>query len=291
MRAHKIDFRLSRDFGEVINATFQFVQQNFKKLFSCILFIGGPFVLLSGLSIGVFQSNMIKSTENFATYSFSAVFVYLFAILMATMVVMATVYHYIYLYMLGASFEVADVWRLVRRDFWKLFFSGMGVVFVSGFGLILCFLPGIYLFFALTPVFNIQTYERLGFFDAVSRSFKLISQRWWRTFGIWFVMSMVQGLISFIVVSPLFVAMAVVSFLTPDMGIDLPANSAMLLYIIAQSLNNIVSLLCGALVFVAMAFHYFSLVEEKEGLGLMEKIRMMGTQRDDMPEEEEEEEY
>jgi len=288
MQSQRIDFRLSRDFGEVINATFQFVQQNFRKLFSCILFIGGPFVLLAGLSIGVLQSYIIEPNLSSVSYTLSASLVYMFAFLMALLVVMATVYHYIYLYIAGASPEVADVWRLVRRDFWKLLFSGIGIVLLSGFGFMLCFLPGLYLFFALTPVFNIQTYERLGFFEAISRSFKLISGRWWRTFGIWLVLSIVQALISFIIVSPLYVAIAVVAFLTPDMGITLPENLATLLLTVAQSLNNILSLLCGALVFVAMAFHYFSLVEEKEGLGLMEKIRMMGSQPNDTPEEEEE---
>lgn len=286
MQSPRIDFRLSRDFGEVINATFQFVQQNFRKLFSCILFIGGPFVLLAGLSIGVFQSYVADPTSITESYFVSTFSVYMFAIVTASLVVMATVYHYVYLYIAGASFEVADVWRLVRSDFWKLLFSGIGIVLLSGFGFMLCFFPGLYLFFALTPVFNIQTYERLGFFEAISRSFKLISGRWWRTFGIWLVMSMVQALISFIVVSPLYVALAVVSLLTLD-NITLPDHLATLLYTIAQSLNSILSLLCGALVFVAMAFHYFSLVEEKEGLGLMEKIRMMGSPPDDTPEEEE----
>jgi hypothetical protein len=290
MRSQKIEFRQTRDFGEIINATFLFIQQNFRLFLTSILYIAGPFSLLAGLCIGIFQSYALQPLEGI-TYSITAIFVYVPSFLLASVTVMATVYHFVYLYMERRHFEVSDVWQRVRKDLVRLFFSTIGVAILSTLGVFLCFLPGIYLFFALIPVFSIQTKERIGFFDAISRSFKLTSGQWWRTFGLWIVMSIVQGLISFIIVSPFFVAMGVLGFLNLGKTADLPSSTFMLLYIIANSLNNILSLICGSIVFVAMAFHYFSLVEEKEGLGLMEKIRLMGTRSDETAEPDEEEEY
>ena len=55
-----IEFHRTRDFSRKLNATFEFVKQNFKPLGKSILFIAGPPVLLASLVSGSFVSEFMK---------------------------------------------------------------------------------------------------------------------------------------------------------------------------------------------------------------------------------------
>lgn len=54
-----IDLFEQRDFGNKINATFQYVIQNMRSLGLALLYIVGPVALLAGIASGVMQSNML----------------------------------------------------------------------------------------------------------------------------------------------------------------------------------------------------------------------------------------
>src|SRR5687768_9226708 len=59
-----IDFHRTRDFSRKLNATFEFVKQNFKSLGKSILFIAGPPVLVASLVIGSFMSEFMSFNLN-----------------------------------------------------------------------------------------------------------------------------------------------------------------------------------------------------------------------------------
>ena len=87
-----IELQRTRDFGKKINATFEFVKQNFKSLGKSILFIAGPPVLLGSLMIGSFMgdfmSNIFSQANNpeafrdfMMSWSFWAQFILMFIFL------------------------------------------------------------------------------------------------------------------------------------------------------------------------------------------------------------------
>ena len=55
-----IEFHRTRDFSRKLNATFEFIKQNFKSLGKSILFIAGPPVLVASLVIGSFMSDFMS---------------------------------------------------------------------------------------------------------------------------------------------------------------------------------------------------------------------------------------
>ena len=55
-----IEFHRTRDFSRKLNATFEFVKQNFKPLGKSILFIAGPPVLVASLVSGSFMSEFMS---------------------------------------------------------------------------------------------------------------------------------------------------------------------------------------------------------------------------------------
>ena len=58
MTQNKIEFQRYRDFGQIINSTFEFIRQNFLPLLKSLIFITGPFLLITGLLLGFYQKSI-----------------------------------------------------------------------------------------------------------------------------------------------------------------------------------------------------------------------------------------
>ncbi len=55
----KIELRKTRDFSAKINITFEFMRQNFRILAKSIIYIGGPFILVEGVFMGMYQQKAL----------------------------------------------------------------------------------------------------------------------------------------------------------------------------------------------------------------------------------------
>jgi ACR3 family arsenite efflux pump ArsB len=64
MNQDKIELRKVRDFGGLLNVTFDFIKQNFKLLFKSNLLIAAPFILLAGVFMGIYQSSLFNFSTN-----------------------------------------------------------------------------------------------------------------------------------------------------------------------------------------------------------------------------------
>ncbi len=73
------------------------------------------------------------------------------------------------------------------------------------FGVMFLYCGMIYLFFGAALVFIIRAYEGKGFFEAIGRSFKLVKDKWWSTFGLIFVLYLIVGVSSYIFLIPWYV--------------------------------------------------------------------------------------
>src|SRR6186713_839590 len=130
-----IEFHRTRDFSRKLNATFEFVKQNFKPLGKSILFIAGPPVLLASLVSGSFLSEFMSFSamggnpaEQMQNY-FTSVSFWLQIILMLVFFTIsgvmniATINNYLLLYEKKRTnkIEVSEVWERVRATFWMYF--------------------------------------------------------------------------------------------------------------------------------------------------------------------------
>jgi hypothetical protein len=292
MHTEKIEFRQVRDFGEVINATFAFIRQNFRKLLLCVLFIGGPFALLSGISLSFLQPLIQQASkgdfsDGFFSGFFSVVSISMLFSSVAWAAVYASVYYFIQLYIEYDEFEISDVWLRVKKEIPVLVLFYLGFLIVCLLATICLFIPGIYTAVAGCLILNVRLAERKGFFDSLSRSFKLVSGYWWQTFGIVAILGIIQAVISSVAVAPLYIIGYVFSLLDPGDSLMGVATSPLAIGI--EAIKNICSLLFTCIIIIGLFFHYFSLLEIKEGGGLMAKIRTMGTEPKPTAREEEEE--
>jgi hypothetical protein len=309
-----IEFHRTRDFSRKLNATFEFIKQNFKPLSKSILLIAGPPILVASVIMGSFMSdfNVFSRTASAGQITdvesyFTSVTFWLEIVLMvifytvASVMNIATVNNYLLLYgeKRSNTIEVSEVWARVRATFWMYFRSvflfmlllvatyivlmiPMLVLvaispFLMFFGVLFLLVAVIYLIFAASLTFIIRAYENNGFFEAVVRSFKLVKDKWWSTFGLLMILYLIMAVASYIFIFPWYVISGISMFHSLSTNtIEEPSSSWQLVTTVVFAMYYLVQMVLAALPNIGIAFQYFNLVEMKEAKGLLTQIETLG---------------
>ncbi len=278
-----INLREERDFGEKFNATFLFARQNFKPLGIILLLLGTPLLIAGNLFLAYFQVGVQTEAANFGTinsgiwgFYILAIFVYLigYTWLMTVTLVYMTEYAEG-----NREITLAKVFSRAMGKLGKLIGANLLVTIIVGFASILLLIPGIYLFAALAFVPAIIVFEGDPVFEAISRSFSLIKTKWWSTFGLIIIISIVAGMMQMIFTIP-----NIIYSVTKVLHQQLATFST--ISVVFQVVASIGTALLYPLVFIAIAFQYFNLVERKESEGLKQQIMMAGKQAETTPKNE-----
>ena len=304
-----IEFKQSRDFGQIINDTFTFIKQNFKPLIKTYFVFCGIFVLGSMVAMLLQQ---FKSVNLFNSAGSAGVahdpflglrslmsWEYLIAIIfsLATYVSMLTaILSYIALYVRKGNIAPTtdEVWVYFKYYFLRIFLSSIPLILLMLAGFVLCLVPGmlfvglllgivsvVYLFPFVAMFYPIMIIENGEFGYSFSRSFKVIKDNFWLTFGTLIVIWVIVYACMSAVVLPttLFSMVGLFSKNSPHMSMVLTMVTTVL-----QSLCQVFTIIP----LVTITLCYFSLVERKESTGLMERISNFGTGVDplNMPDEE-----
>ncbi len=233
--------------------------------------ISAPAILLAGVFMGIYQSSMFSFASNMDLEQIGIPFLLaIFFMMLSYLIVNVVTYSHIVVYKQSQDgiFDIDDVWQIVKKNFLMILFTGIGYSFAVGLGFILLIIPGIYLSITLSLIFIVRLEENLGFFDALIRCKKLIKDNWWFTFGLIIVVGIVQSFLGFI----LYVPNYIVTFFVAFTGIDSESGGFnRTLYIISSIISSL-SVLFYSISTIAIAFHYYNLVERKEAPGLLQQI-------------------
>ena len=310
-----IELHRTRDFSRKLNATFEFIKQNFKPFGKSILFIAGPCVLVASLLLGSFMkdvmslsvANGLGSNSGFENQFLSVnywltISAMILFYLLSTVMALATINSYIVLYGEKKTNQIpfSDVWARVRTQLWTYLGSiflfalvvtvvggvivGLGVALMAAspaigvFYFIAAYIGFIYAIVGSCFTFIIQSYEKLGFFEALTRSLKLVTGKWWSTFGLLFILSMVVGVMSYVIIIPFYV----ITFISAFHEIEgTPGTVSPIMAIVSTisiTLYYATQMLLSTLPHTGIAFQYFNLVELKESKGLLQAIDSLGQQ-------------
>jgi hypothetical protein len=285
-----INFQEERNFSDKINATFQFLTQNAKPLFRLLLFSVGPFALLTGILLGLYQIDMRNNTEAIqesiragrsSSYTMGRMLgqVYgnkfmliglLFSVL-STLLLSLITNAYVCEYASGQlPVQSSAVWQRVRNNWLQyLIYSFFATIFIF-IGLFLCFLPGVYLAFLLPVGLIIITHDpEEDAFGAMRRANDLTGYKWFSTFGLVLVLSLAVVILSNLPAIPL--AIMRITGVSTQWGIFGEA-----LEIILSTITSFLSTFLYSIVLVALAFQYFNLLELRDSIGLLERIDTLG---------------
>jgi hypothetical protein len=272
----QIELRKVRDFGALIGVTFEFIRQNFKLLLKSGFFIVGPFILLAGIFMGMYQAAAFNFSNMSTLNSIGLPFLfYILFVMLSVLLLNVVIYSFVILYEEKGvgNFDLNDIWQKSKSNFWMLFFTGIGYTFFVILGSVFLIIPGIYLAVTLSLIYMIRIREGIGFFSAFDRCTKLISKNWWFTFGFIIVIGLIQGFIGFIFYIPNYIAL----FALTLSGLNDPAQSSTghIIFTITSVISSL-NLLLYMISVVGISFHYYNLVERKEATSLLERIDTIG---------------
>lgn len=293
----KVEFSRTRDFGEIVNDSINFVKQNFKALFTPLLYISLIFILASmatGIliqvkTIGLLGAERAGTLGVFGGSAFLAGFginyaLYLLFYFISYTVVQLVTLCFIDLYKKNGNVAPSkeEVWSACKAHFWRFTLASLLLSIIVVIATMLCILPGIYLFPIASLVYVIIIIDDAPFDQAFTRAFTLIKDHWWKTFGALFIVWLIAYFSVGLVALP--------GTLMTMSGFLLGESSSLSL---TGAILNVVIQSFGMLVYslptITTALCYFSLSEEKEGTGLMGRIENLGTNTDagrDLPDEE-----
>ena len=277
----KINLREERDFGNKLNATFYFIKKNFKPLFRALLLYVTPVALAAGIFSGLLQARMLQPmTGNVpaGAYGDNPFFAqitslnYILAVslsLVSVFILFLTVSSYMVVYQdEEGEVEPAAVWEHIKNNLVQVIYSGIAfsvICFLSFF----LFGLGIYLAVVLSLFIIVMVREETGFIETIERCFYLIKGNWWATLGLLLVVGFIQGIIGLLAGLPLGAVSVMRMLGVPGMGSDV-------LLVVVNVLSSVLSIFLYCISAVALGFQYYNLVEQKDGIGLMEQADRIG---------------
>ncbi|SKB45048.1 hypothetical protein [Daejeonella lutea] len=282
--------RKVRDFGEIINDTFVFIFKTWKPLLKAYATICGFFVIGSLLATLLQQFRMMKGMrEGFANVprnpfgilsnmlGFEYIVAMLFSFMTYTVITLTTL-SFIHLYREKGNEvpTVEEVWTFVKFYFFQFLGSGILMFILFFVGFMFCLVPGIYLYPIISLIFPIMLIESTNLGFAFSKAFTLIKGNWWATFGVQAIMLILITLAGFVFYIPMMVA-GMGGFFT---GIAKMNTLNVVLKVVIAHINMAFFVFPN----IAIALSYYSLSEQKDGTGLMDRIKSFGKKDTGNPE-------
>jgi hypothetical protein len=288
----KINFYKIRSFSQKLNATIEFIRQNFKPLGRAIIYIVGPLAILNGLLLaqyfnfifGNLNGENIDSFRNPLAFVFNPSYIgFLILSVVSGLLSYSVVINYMRLYheKYPEEITVTEVLNVAWKDILTLF----GLVVIGGIlvaaGIFALIIPAIYLSIVLSLSVPALFFERNGVFEAIGRSFKLIKGKWWSTFGLVFAAYLLAQAVAMIFIIPFYVFYFLGIFtMVEEMGVTADVSSwwfqaGMTLSVMFMILG---SFLTQSIPIIAVNFQYFNLVERQESVGLMGEIEQLDSE-------------
>ncbi len=145
--------------------------------------------------------------------------------------------------------------------------GGSGAGALVGFPLVFALIA--YLAVTLSLFFPVLWLEDNSLVGTLGRCFQLIRGRWWATFGLIAVIGIIQVMLAIVFVVPQYAVMFGKMLRVPGLDSDLVGVLAQCIYAAGLIFTYTIPLL-------AVAFQYFHLAEQKEGVGLRLLVNELG---------------
>ena len=291
----KIVFHKIRNFSQKLNATIEFIRQNIKPLGKAVLYILGPMAILNGLlfsqyidfAFGGMSAQDQINVQNPFDFIFNPSYIgFIFISGFSALLNFAVIFNYMKLYQnkYPEPISVTEVLNASWKDLLPLLFLSVIAMILIMVGFLAFIIPGIYLMVAMSLSIPILFFERLGIFESIGRSFKLIKGKWWSTFGLLFVANIMMYAVSLIFMVPFYIFYFIKMLtLVEEVGITTDTTSSMfqggmMLSVMFMFLG---SFLTYTIPMIALSFQYFNLVERRESVGLMSEIEKLETDQQD----------
>ncbi len=294
-----IDFHRRRDAGSVLSDSIAFLREHVVDLGKGFLYIVGP-VLVAIIVVQAFTQdqatafeqmfNPSSDPEAFASMFGPAYFVSIGLVLIASTLVYAVGFAYVFLYLEGAPgpITVPELWGRTKQLLAKVFLTTVGLSFLLIVSMIILLVPclgalawlagWVYLFPAVFLLLPARLIDEGDFFSALRRARHLVEGYWGQTFGVVVLVGVVIMVMALVVTLPAMIVGAVIGF-HGAAEVGPLARGLLTLGTVLGSLAYFAYILFP----VAATMHYYNLVTKQEGsagLGLEDQIEAIAQDAD-----------
>lgn len=271
-----------RDLTELINATFWYFRQHYSPLLLTLACGIVPLKLLQSVAVKVYAKQAATANYNWlrthGTASFTewtlftntlspSFFVVLFFGAFTALFIALVVNSHLIEHEETPDEPITQkrIWERIETDL----FTSTGLWFLLTFLLFVSLsfflIPGIYLLVPFSIALFVHMREGTSIFQTLRRSYDLCRGHWWRGFGLVALLLLMQLALAFSF-GLAFNFLWRVAGLGPDNWIRGPL----------QIMVSVVESVAAAITYIALAFQYYNLLEEKEGIGLLTFVETIG---------------
>lgn len=299
-RDEKIDVHRWREFGEEITNTFAFIRQNLGGILRGLLFIAGPFLLLTAIVfVFVFQDYFSWSMDptdspfvddgSLENRFWVVLLQYLFQFV-AYSLVSIVIFEYIYLYVGSPTGTVplSALWKRFRKDVFKLMLAKVVMVIMIVVSFFCLIFPGLLMYAGLSGVEMAIIQEKENPFSAIGKSFSLMGKYFWGTVLLALVLFVIESLVGL-----LFAILPSMLLALKDLAVvELEDSSGWGVAIkILSAFSQMITYMLIAIPSVGMGLRYYQCMEDRDGRMLKRRIRLIGRPEAEVNIFEEDEEY
>ncbi|PTN07593.1 hypothetical protein [Mangrovibacterium marinum] len=278
------EFRQIRDFGLVISHSFDFIKLEYKRLGKALLLYVLPFLVVTGILqffvqisfVNNFTKTIPHTSDPFAVFKNGSFFIsYLLQALNYT-VMSSVIFLFIKLHQeKNGDFEIEQLWPALLKTSVKLLIALFITSAISIAAMIFLLVPCIYLATVLSLVGPIIVIEEASLGTAMSRSFTLIKENWWKTFGVIIIGCLILYIFTIVLSIPLIIVTAFKTFsaISNKTSPELFSSG----YFVANTVISVFQTLGYSLMVILISIQYFSLVELKERPSLQDKVDQLAS--------------
>lgn len=287
----KVEFRKTRDFGEIVSDTFIFVKQNFKPLFKTTAYLCGFFMVAAIVSTILQQvgaQNALK--EGFVNRSDTTPFEmfaqkvftihYFLAVIFSFLgytAIYVTINVFVVLYVQKGNVAptIEESWSYFKYFFFRILGSSVLLFLFMMICMVACLVPFFYVFPAVSLFYPIMMVENSDFTYAFKKSFRLLKDQWWITAATLFVLWIIVYAIMAFALMPAMIAGLITGF----------TQGAGTISTIMVAVTTIIQYVCYiflAIPMIGTSLCYFNLVERQENTGLLDRIDQFGQSGTDL---------
>lgn len=308
----KIPLFKKQNLGETIGTAFELLRINFRLISVSFLIIVMPLLVICILLVSMGFIGFMKQNVSYisgggtASVALNTItivigyFGYFFTLFVQSIVLHEVVIAYEHSDD-PRNIKVSDVWKMIKGDLGRIVLSFLGliplgvlmgfIVFIvyalgasisnsaAGLSVLLIYLIYIYVNVSMSNYLMLRLRSEYGVFTAMAKSFSLTvgRWRWWRTLGIHFVMTLVAMSFYFVSMIPFSVLIYLYRVhLVPSMTRDQGLSFTYVVVGVGLAYAGVVFAYCLNLVLLGSTANYYSLVEEKEHVGLQIDIEQIG---------------
>jgi hypothetical protein len=308
----KIKLFKKRNFGETVGTAFELLRQNIRLISMCFLVFVMPVLIVSLLTLSLgFIGLMKQSAQHTIGAKNDPAVAYVLSIIVGYFGYMSTFFaEAVVLHMAIIAYEgsddpsrltPSDVWILIKRDMGRIVGSFFGLFFYSlvfiiaaaivyaigaaisssatGLSILLIYLGAIYVQISLSNYLMLTLRSEYNVIASLGKSLALTAGgwRWWKTFGITIVMSMIVFSFYSVSLMPFYGAIYIYTTHTvAAMGKTDGLNVIYILVGIGLIYGGVVVGYFCNLIILGHTVNYYSLIEDKEHIGLQMDIENLG---------------